>query len=350
MVDLEFVGDYRNPQQLTARQRELGHDGQSDGDFTFDDFLDIINPLQHIPLVSTLYRQITGDEISPHARVLGDTLFGGPSGFVAAAANVFFEEVAGEDIGETVMAFFSGEEGAGDPQVAGSDGSAAPAIVPAGAAPLTTSAGPAAPATESSLPKCPSQAPSHTSSQAPSHTSSQPPSPPLSQGDVPQQERDAAAGLLTGDAALSALFNDLRRSPAAGPTQPAEARQAAAMPLPQQHDPAAMKSYPLPPRRVGGAAPAPQAQAAAPAAAAAEPGETAVHPLILAQDAPDADIAGQMMQALDKYRTMSRQGQTGPGGLQSGAEEARWQADPAPDGPRQGGPWQFDPATPPAGS
>ncbi len=335
MVDLEFVGDYRNPQQLTARQRELGHDGQSDGDFTFDDFLDIINPLQHIPVVSTLYRQITGDAISPHARVLGDTLFGGASGFVAAAANVFFEEVAGEDIGETVMAFFSGEEGAGDPQVAGSDDPAAPAIIPAGAAPLTTSAGPAAPATESSLPKTPSQ--------APSQTSSQPPSPPLSQGDVPQQEGDAAAGLLTGDAALSALFNDLRRSPAAGPTQPVEARQAAALPLPQQHDPAAMKSYPLPPRRVGTTAPAPQVQAAKPA-------EAAVHPLILAQDAPEADIAGQMMQALDKYRTMSRQGQTGPGGLQSGTEEARWQADPAPGGPRQGDPWQFDPATPPAGS
>src|SRR5262245_34046554 len=27
--------------------------------------IDIVNPLQHIPVISTLYRRITGDEISP---------------------------------------------------------------------------------------------------------------------------------------------------------------------------------------------------------------------------------------------------------------------------------------------
>ena len=74
MLDLEFVGDYRQP-QLTARQRALGHDGRSAGEFSFGDFLDIINPLQHIPIISSFYREITGDEISPHARVIGDTLF-----------------------------------------------------------------------------------------------------------------------------------------------------------------------------------------------------------------------------------------------------------------------------------
>ena len=36
----------------------FGEDG-----FTFADFLDIINPLQHIPVLSTLYRHLTGDTI-----------------------------------------------------------------------------------------------------------------------------------------------------------------------------------------------------------------------------------------------------------------------------------------------
>ena len=31
----------------------------------FADVLDIINPLQHIPVVSTLYRSLTGDTIAP---------------------------------------------------------------------------------------------------------------------------------------------------------------------------------------------------------------------------------------------------------------------------------------------
>src|SRR3546814_9343827 len=120
MNDLEFVGDYRQP-QLSARQRALGHDGSSAGDLTFGDFLDIINPLQHIPVVSTLYRAITGDEISPHARILGDTLFGGPTGFLSSVANVLYAEIAGEDGGETGLALFIGEAGAGgEPQFAGS--------------------------------------------------------------------------------------------------------------------------------------------------------------------------------------------------------------------------------------
>ncbi len=39
--------------------------------YTFDDFIDVINPLQHLPIVSTLYRALTGDEISPQARAVG---------------------------------------------------------------------------------------------------------------------------------------------------------------------------------------------------------------------------------------------------------------------------------------
>lgn len=316
MNDLEFVGDYRNPNQLTARQRELGHDGQSDGDFTFGDFLDIINPLQHIPVVSTLYREITGDEISPHARILGDTLFGGPSGFVAAAANVFFEEVAGGDIGESVLAFFSGEDDAGDPQFAetGVAGDGDPAmVVPAGvAAPaLTTGAGPAA---------------------------------PPGGADLPSLEEAEANGMLTGQDALNALFNDLRGRPPAGPPLSPET-EAQAIPLPAR-DAAAARSYPLPSR---GTAASPS-RTAAPPADAADPAAgdeaAAVHPLILAQDAPDAAIAERMMEALDKYRHMSRQAEASrPAESARRDEEARWQSDPSPDDP-----WQFDPATPHSGS
>lgn len=42
-----------------------------DDGLNFWDFLDIINPLQHIPVISTIYRQITGDEIGAAAKVIG---------------------------------------------------------------------------------------------------------------------------------------------------------------------------------------------------------------------------------------------------------------------------------------
>lgn len=74
--------------------------------FTFGDFLDVINPLQHIPVVGTIYRHITGDEIKSGSRIAGDTLFGGLIGFAVGAANALLEDRTGKDAGEHVMAFF----------------------------------------------------------------------------------------------------------------------------------------------------------------------------------------------------------------------------------------------------
>ncbi|HEX2116212.1 MAG TPA: hypothetical protein VHM01_17550, partial [Alphaproteobacteria bacterium] len=54
-------------------------------ELTFSDFLSVINPLQHIPVVSTLYRWVTGDTIKPAARVVGGALYGGPIGMISAA-------------------------------------------------------------------------------------------------------------------------------------------------------------------------------------------------------------------------------------------------------------------------
>ena len=77
----------------------------NDDKFTFGDFIDVINPLQHLPVVGTLYRHFTGDEISSSSRIAGSTLFGGPLGFVLGAANAFVDNLTGRDVGEHVMAF-----------------------------------------------------------------------------------------------------------------------------------------------------------------------------------------------------------------------------------------------------
>ena len=83
----------------------FGNDG-----FTFLDFLDIINPLQHFPVIGTLYRELTGDTLDPGSRVLGGTLFLGPVGTVVSLANVLVDDATGRDMGEHVMSFFENEE------------------------------------------------------------------------------------------------------------------------------------------------------------------------------------------------------------------------------------------------
>lgn len=104
--------------------KAFGDDG-----LTFWDMVDVVNPLQHIPLVSTLYRDMTNDTLDPAPRVMGGTLFMGPIGLVASVANVMVEHNTGKDMGGHVMAYFrddaqplSTTTAAASPAAAGTDG------------------------------------------------------------------------------------------------------------------------------------------------------------------------------------------------------------------------------------
>src|SRR3970282_788734 len=55
--------------------------------FGFRDVLDIINPLQHIPIVATIYRNMTGDKLGMAPRVIGGALWGRIGGFVSGIVN-----------------------------------------------------------------------------------------------------------------------------------------------------------------------------------------------------------------------------------------------------------------------
>ena len=107
-----------------AEEPAFGDDG-----FTFTDFLDIINPLQHIPIVSSIYRRLTGDAIDKGAQLAGDCLFGGPLGYLGYVVNSAYSDGHdGQSIGDTMVAFFAGPEKGEDaaaPAVMVADASAA---------------------------------------------------------------------------------------------------------------------------------------------------------------------------------------------------------------------------------
>ncbi|WP_346896923.1 hypothetical protein [uncultured Roseibium sp.] len=75
--------------------------------FGFKDFLDVINPLQHIPGISELYRAVTGDAISDGARYSGNALYG-----LALGGPIGFGVMTGYSIASTALA--------GEPKSAGS--------------------------------------------------------------------------------------------------------------------------------------------------------------------------------------------------------------------------------------
>ncbi len=76
----------------------------------FDAVVDSINPLQHLPVVGPVYRAVSNDAISPVARMAGGWLFGGPAGLGISAASAFVEMVTGQDPGEMVLGWLTGDD------------------------------------------------------------------------------------------------------------------------------------------------------------------------------------------------------------------------------------------------
>lgn len=101
---------------------------------SFWDVLDVVNPLHHIPVVGSLYRELTGDAIGTGPRLAGGALFGGLIGLGAAFVNMILEGLTGRDAGEHVIALFGDRspapprtaEAAPAPPPLGADGSAIP--------------------------------------------------------------------------------------------------------------------------------------------------------------------------------------------------------------------------------
>lgn len=130
----------------------VGQGPASDSDLGFMDLLDVINPLQHLPIVGTIYRSLTGDTISDAARMAGGALYGGPFGLIGALANVIVEAETGTDIGGNALAWLEGDAGSDDAgsndAVVAAAAQPATAAEPINAAPVATAAAFASPAAQ----------------------------------------------------------------------------------------------------------------------------------------------------------------------------------------------------------
>lgn len=292
---------------------------------SFWDLLDVINPLQHIPVVSTLYRAVTGDEIGAVPRIVGGTLFGGPLGLIGAVANEVVRADTGQDLGEHALAFLMPGKG-----------EAAPSQMAA------NSAGQSPAGDESAFFMQPFDAPEPTLAAAPEPPAilAQPQQPVEAQTLPPPATTAANSGAIAGSLFMP-LNRPLSMEPAAAeapvepPLTPSPAPVAAApdkivplasSPLLAQMasagdlQPMLVKSAPPPPVQTAEAksfapktnslqhgkmyaAAAPYMNKTPPAQKVAqEQGIPANHPMLKAAEAGQADwMAGAMTQALEKY-------------------------------------------------
>ena len=78
--------------------------------FSFGDLIDVINPLQHIPGVASVYRAVTGDMISDPARFMGSMLFTGPIGLALTAVDTLAMNAEGQRPSDQLIAAFRSDD------------------------------------------------------------------------------------------------------------------------------------------------------------------------------------------------------------------------------------------------
>src|SRR5690242_610350 len=83
-----------------------------DLEFGWDDFADLVNPLQHIPLVNIAYRAATGDRIYGAASLL-DVGFG-PLAGAGTVLQLAYQSTTGESLEDKAVAAVFGPRGADD--------------------------------------------------------------------------------------------------------------------------------------------------------------------------------------------------------------------------------------------
>ncbi len=66
-------------------------------EFWFGDILDMVNPLQHIPIVGNIYRELTGDTIHPASKIIGGAVFGGAAGAALGVIDTVAVAETGKD-------------------------------------------------------------------------------------------------------------------------------------------------------------------------------------------------------------------------------------------------------------
>jgi len=102
------------PPETPSGDEDAGFQPFGEDGLGFFDFLDIINPLQHLPFVGPMYRELTGDELAAAPRMMGGTLYFGPIGLVGSAIDVVLEELTGNDLGGNIMAMLGERDNASD--------------------------------------------------------------------------------------------------------------------------------------------------------------------------------------------------------------------------------------------
>ena len=96
-------------ESVTSTATKAADTGVKEEEGFFDHLLDVVNPLQHIPIIGTIYRAITGDKIGSVEKIMGGTLYGGMWGAISAIADVAFKGITGKSFEDTALSLLKSD-------------------------------------------------------------------------------------------------------------------------------------------------------------------------------------------------------------------------------------------------
>jgi hypothetical protein len=109
-TDPRYMNDAWMRRNTGAWTPHAGPDGQvqyndpswQERRYSFRDVLESVNPIQHLPVVGQMYREATGTQLHPIARMAAG-IAGGPVGAASAFANMALEGATGRDVSGHVL-------------------------------------------------------------------------------------------------------------------------------------------------------------------------------------------------------------------------------------------------------
>lgn len=96
-------------ESVTSTATKATDTGAKEEEGFFDHLLDVVNPLQHIPIIGTIYRALTGDKIGSVEKIMGGTLYGGMWGAISSIADVAFKGITGKSFEDTALSLLKSD-------------------------------------------------------------------------------------------------------------------------------------------------------------------------------------------------------------------------------------------------
>ena len=107
------------PPQSAAQPQQVAPPAPAEHQMSFREVLSALNPLQYLPVIGTIYRAVTGDQIPEPVRRIGSliasALLGGPLGAAINIALTAAEKITGIDLDQTGQKLLAGSGPADHP-------------------------------------------------------------------------------------------------------------------------------------------------------------------------------------------------------------------------------------------